>query len=75
MVEKVNVVGIKATRIRNTGPTQPRLDPAKVAAALGAEPLNVSPGKDSGPLSLAALGSVLLASEKGRSSLLRFGLR
>jgi hypothetical protein len=60
MPEKINVVGVKATRIRNTGPTQPRLDAAEVAAALGAEPLNVAAGKDPGPLSLAALGSVLL---------------
>ena len=60
MPEKVNVVGVKATRIRNTGSTQRRLDPAEVAAALGAEPLHVSSGKDPGPLSLAALGSVLL---------------
>jgi hypothetical protein len=66
MPEKVNAVGVKATRIRNTGPTQPRLDAAKVAAALGAEPLNVSSGKDQGPISLAALGSVLL--EKLRST-------
>jgi hypothetical protein len=60
MAEKVHVVGVKATRIRNTGPTQPRLDPAKVAAALGGEPLRVSLGNDQGPLSLGALGSVLL---------------
>ncbi len=66
MPEKINVAGVKATRIRNTGPTQPRVDPAKVAAALGAEPLHVSAGKDPGPLSLAALGSVLI--EKLRST-------
>ena len=59
MPAKINIVGVKATRILNTGPTQPRLDPARVAAALGAEPLNVSLGQDPGPLSLAALGSVL----------------
>jgi hypothetical protein len=45
MHDKVNVVGFKAARIQNTGPTQPRLDPARVAVALGAEPLNVSLGK------------------------------
>jgi hypothetical protein len=60
MAEKIHVTGVKATRIRNTGPTQPRVDPATVAAALGAEPLHVSAGKDPGPISLAALGSALL---------------
>jgi hypothetical protein len=60
MAEKVNVVGVKSTRVRNTGPTQPRVDPARVAAALGAEALGVSVGKDEGPISLAALGSALL---------------
>jgi hypothetical protein len=61
MAEQVNVGGVKAARIRNTGPTQPRLDPVKVAAALGAEAVPVSLRKDPGPLSLAGLGSVLVA--------------
>jgi hypothetical protein len=61
MADKVKVVNVRTTRVRNTGPTQPRVDPSQVAAALGAEPLHVSAGKDRGQLSLGALGSVLLA--------------
>jgi hypothetical protein len=60
MAEKVKTLGFMQTRIRNTGATQPRVDAAKVAAALGAEPLNVAAGNDPGPISLAALGSALL---------------
>ncbi len=56
MAEKVKTVGVKATRIRNTGPTQPRLDPATVAAALGAKPLCAASRNDQGPITLAALG-------------------
>jgi hypothetical protein len=60
MGDKVKVVDLQSTRIRNTGPTQPRLDRAKVAAALGAEAFNVAAGHDPGLISLAALGSALL---------------
>jgi len=38
MAKKINIVGSRAKRIKITGPTFPRIDPAELAAALGAEP-------------------------------------
>lgn len=41
--------------IKNTGPTLPRIDPAQVAAALGAEPCDVTLGGSFSPLTLFAI--------------------
>src|SRR5438132_3821559 len=72
MAKKINIVGKKAERIRNTGPSLPRIKPAEFAAALGAEPCGEPHSKNLDPISLLALGNELLKrlrSTGGRPSL------
>lgn len=38
MAKKINIVGKKAERIRNTGPSLPRIESSEFAATIGAEP-------------------------------------
>ncbi len=60
MAKKINIVGKKAERIHNTGPSLPRIEPAEFAAALGAEPCGQPHSKHLDPISLLALGDELL---------------
>ena len=50
----LKVKGSTQPRIRNTGPTQPRVAPSAVAAALGAEPTGLATPKPQGPVALLA---------------------
>src|SRR5262249_7543582 len=72
MAKKINIVGKKAERIRNTGPSLPRIEPSEFAAAIGAEPCGERHSKHLDPISLLALGNELLKrlrSTGGRPSL------
>jgi hypothetical protein len=72
MAKKINIVGKKAERIQNTGPSLPRIEPSEFAAALGAEPCGEAHSEHLDPISLLALGNELLKrlrSTGGRPSL------
>jgi hypothetical protein len=72
MAKKINIVGKKAERIRNTGPSLPRIEPSEFAAGIGAEPCGEPHSKNLDPISLLALGNELLKrlrSTGGRPSL------
>jgi hypothetical protein len=61
-----------AKKIIDTGPTRPKLDPAKVAEALGSAALGAAPDGASGPFTLFALRQELfrrLQSTGGRPGL------
>jgi hypothetical protein len=55
MTKKIRLTDRPLRRIRDTGPCLPRLDPAEVAKALGAEPTGVRVEKPLGPLVLFAV--------------------
>ena len=67
MPRKVNIVGSQAERIRDIGPTLPRIDAAEIAAGLGAE-IIVEAASDLDPISLAALGSNRCARKSRRGT-------
>jgi hypothetical protein len=72
MAKKMNIVGKKAERIRNTGPSLPRIEPSQFAEGIGAEPCHEEHSKMLDPISLLALGNELLKrlrSTGGRPSL------
>jgi hypothetical protein len=72
MAKKINIVGKKAERIQNTGPSLPRIKPSEFAAAIGAEPCGEPHSERLDPISLLALGNELLKrlrSTGGRPSL------
>ena len=60
MEKNITVVGAEAERIRDTGPTLPRIDSAEFAAGLGAEPCGDELPGGLDLLSLAELGNELL---------------
>jgi hypothetical protein len=72
MAKKINIVGKRAERIQNTGPSLPRIEPSEFAGALGAEPCGEPHFEHLDPISLLALGNELLKrlrSTGGRPSL------
>src|SRR5438552_16481441 len=60
MAKKVNITGAKPKRIRIVDKPQRGIEPADVAAALGAEPCAEHIGANLDPISLAELGTQLL---------------
>src|SRR5438552_16578840 len=60
MAKKVNITGAKPKRIRIVDKPQRRIEPAELAAALGAEACAERIGANLDPISLAELGTQLL---------------
>lgn len=60
MAKKINVVGAKPKKIEIVDQPKRRIDPAELAAALGAKPLGSQAPRDLDPLALAELGTQLL---------------
>jgi hypothetical protein len=72
MAKKVNVIGAKPKRVRLVDQPIRRIEPAELAAALGAEPCAERLGANLDPISLAELGTELqrrLRSSGGRPAL------
>jgi hypothetical protein len=72
MAKKVKIVGTQPKRIRVVDKPQRRIEPAELAAALGAEPCGEHIGANLDPISLAELGTELqrrLRSSGGRPAL------
>jgi hypothetical protein len=59
MTRKIIDTSTTYPRIRDTSPTMPRVDPAQVAAALGAEPTGVTRDDGGSPLSIFLLRAEL----------------
>jgi hypothetical protein len=60
MAKKVNIVGTHPKRVRVVDKPRRRIEPAELAAALGAEPCGERIGANLEPISLAELGTELL---------------
>lgn len=60
MSKKIKIVGKQAGRVRDTGKAMRRVEPAKFASALGAEPCSPEASRGIDPISLAAIGNELL---------------
>src|SRR5438128_12692668 len=60
MAKKVNVIGTQPKRVRVADQPSRRIEPAELAAALGAEPCGERIGANLDPISLAELGTALL---------------
>lgn len=82
MTKRIVDTGPKLRVIRDTGPKLPRVDPAQVAEALGAEPAGVAVGGPYGPVTLLAIrqeifrrlqkhGAIAAPSDKDYSSLIK----
>jgi hypothetical protein len=72
MAKKVNIIGAKPKRVRVLDKPRRRIQPAQLAAQLGAEPEGVWLGKNLDLISLAELGTKLqsrLRSSGGRPAL------
>ncbi len=72
MAKKVNIIGAQPKRVRMVDQPQRRIDPAELAAALGAEPCGERLSGRFDPISLAEIGNELLKrrrSSGGRPSL------
>ncbi len=72
MAKKVNIVGAQPKCVRIVDQPRRRIEPAELAAALGAEPGGERLGANLDPISLAELGTQLLArlrSSGGRPAL------
>ncbi len=72
MTRKIIDTGAAYPRVRDVSPALPRVDPAAVAEALGAEATDVTRGRGGGPLSVFLLRAELeqrLRSSGGRPAL------
>jgi hypothetical protein len=72
MTEKINIVGAKPKRVHIVNKARPRIDPAELAAALGATPCGERLSANADLIDLGELGTRLLArlrSSGGRPAL------
>src|SRR5439155_16061965 len=60
MAKKINIIGAQPKRVRVADEPQRRIEPAELAAALGAEPGGERIAANLDPISLAEVGSELL---------------
>jgi hypothetical protein len=60
MTKKIKIVGKQADRVHDTGKTMRRVESAKFASALGAEPCPPEVSRSIDPIALAAIGNELL---------------